>query len=228
MRSRAYSSDSPVFQRLSVGRQGGRFSRDNDKEQIEQQLQWQASDKLRGELLELVDGNESDLELAIRRADGEPVRTTAEVLNLDPSTVSRRGVRALRQIHSGILGKLICALLRREGGATVSLTNPRPTAADCNTFGISVADSSQAFDSIPDWRQVANWLRKHWSALQVLDDSDRDELRIRYVRAFHDRGRTELDVTVVIRDEITARQFALENGQKAIFHFATSRIIHVN
>lgn len=221
MRSRSYPPESAVFRRQS---------RVNDNKDIEQQLQWQASDKLRGELLELVDGRENDLELAIRRADGEPVRATAALLNLDPSTVSRRGERALLHIHTGILGKLICALLKREGRATASLTNPRPIATNCDAFAVSVADCNQAFDGLPEWRQVANWLRRHWPDLQLSDDSDDDELRIRYVEAWHDHdhGHTELDVIVVIQDENTARTIALENGQKAIFHFATSRMIDVN
>lgn len=182
--------------------------------------------QLRRELLEITE-SELDLELAMRRAAGEPIRTTAKDLGIDASTVSRRGTRALRFIQSAIVAKVTCTSLRRQGGATLPL-NLRIVPSDLNAFAVSLAGYNRPFEGLPSWQQVAAWIRKNWSTLLLPDESIDDELRIRYIGAWHESGHSELDITVIIREEAMARRIAYDNGQRAIYHFASRRAIYVS
>lgn len=224
-RSRPYSQNLAIFHRRSVDRDATATS-PLVENRIDREWSLLRARKLREELSSLVE-SELDLELAIRRGEGEPVRTTAELLNLDPSTVTRRGERALRTIHSAIVAKLVCALLNRTGSATMTLTEPRPIDPHRDAFAVSIGRHNQFFGCIVTWQLVDEWIRKNWTVLHCPTECNHDELRIRYIWGRYHEGRTELSITRIIRDEFTARQVALEHGQNTIYHMATGRTLAV-
>lgn len=220
---RLFPSDSPVLER-SVTYADSEDSNLRSNVSTEK-LNYCLTVQLRRELRELVGDDEIQLEIALRRAAGEPVRTTAIELGLDPATVSRRGARAFRQIRIGAVAKVTLALLARDGGATVNPTTCMPVRAATSGFGVSMKDYNQSFTSLPTWQQIANWLVRHLEEF-TLPPSSGSAL---YVGAWHNQSAEcwELDGTQILGTRELAWQVALEQGQSAYYDFKACRAVFV-
>lgn len=182
--------------------------------------------KLRDELVAIV-GSELDLELAIRRSEGEPVRVTAELLRLDPSTVTRRGEKALRFLHCGILAKLICVSLRRKHWCIASLQKVKRYKADETGFVVALPETVRSFDLYPAQQPVAGWIQESMPDLRLAHGSPDNGRRPLCIFARRDGEKSHFALASVVHDFSTACELARENGCDTVFHIALERDVAV-
>lgn len=225
-RMRSYPPDSSVFDSLASGvgsSSGSTEDTDLSTELSELENYWDNLAALRMTLLEIVDYDELKLELALRRAMDEPVRTTASELGIHPSTASRLGRQAFQQVQIGALAKLMRSLLRRDGGATLSVVTWRPINPGLDAYAVSVSGYERKFETLPIWKEIAAWIEQHWETLQLPEYQIDDDLHIRHIGGWYEQTTNTwiLDVSVVITGKQKAIAVARKNNQKAIYNFCS-------
>lgn len=220
-RTRYHDPDSPIFDRPQPG-QSYNFEMSNGEIERARFYKHLLDEKLHQELRALA-GSDLDLELAVRRAEKEPIRLTAKRLNLDPSTVSRRGKKALQWIQIGVLAKLIQVQLVRFGRVIVTPNDPQSIDPKHDAFAVPLFGFAEHLDAIPTWNWIACWLGKQWSTLQLPVGCADGNLRIPHIHVWFRDGKGEINLAVVVEDESTANLVALENSQPFIHDVATGR-----
>ncbi len=222
-RTRYHDPQSAIFHRPILG-QADSHQLSSDEIERNRFYKHLLEERLHQELKTLA-GSDLDLELAIRRAENEPIRLTAKRLNLDPSTVSRRGKKAIERIQIGVLAKLTREQILRYGRVVVSANHPRMIDPKVDSFIIALAGYNEALTTIPDSHWIAKWLTKRWHTIQASVGCADGISRMPHIHIWYRDGQGEINLSIVVESESVATTIANENKREFIHDVATGRMI---
>jgi hypothetical protein len=223
-RARAYPPDSAVFAKIQVGLNGSRGSDylPEEYDHREQLLAWARNCLLQQEYLELV-SDEEDLFIALQRGTRVSVRNTAVLVGKNPGALSRKQESLYRKLHSGIVAKVICALLKERTFALVELQKTGRIRSDADRYAVPINGRGISFDHIPSSEQVSSWIHKNWEPL-LLPKGSTNQDPVPHIQCKRDQvtGGVTLDVVWVTLDGLQAREVAKLNLQGSVAHLPAS------
>ncbi len=220
-RSRSYPTTEGVLAKIPVDMNGRRLCT-----VLKNTTEWRRDEGLRKELLEFLDGDETDLLIVLEWASNASDASIGRLLNVDYRTIQQRRGKALRRIRQGVLGKLASFRLQSEGACLMSILTTSKVPIEIDAYAVSLVGFERPFRRRPEWRQIRDWLNDHWEQLEA---DVKHELRTPCMGGWHDAksGNFVLDASVLTADKEEAIQVAQEQQQVSIYHLATKRVINV-
>ena len=222
-RLRFYPIDAFVFTMLVIGFRDP-FAVDEQQQKLQDRHDW--LNRLRRELLELVNFDELKLDLTFCMVGNLSSRKSGEQFQVSSSKANRTGHRGFLLIETGVLAKIYISLMGCEGDAFVVPGRP-PQSLRTRDRGFVVPFSglSKEFSRAPNWDQVARFIRKNWDVLHSSDSCEQDNPPV--IAGWVADGQQTVHIANVIECRTEAISLAGQRGVNVVYSLAARSVIEV-